>query len=816
MKKVIRRLKRISIKNAIAKGLTVFTRILTFIKVIKPVNKKLESNIELLTSNIPDSNGISYYKKADVNIAVITDEYMYNYYKDAVNLIYVTPDNYKQIIDSNRIDVVMFISCWKGMGVNNDWRGIANRDKVSDVFCYARSMGIKTVFQSIEDPSNYDIFIGIASVADYIFTSCIEKIPDYKKDTGNENVFLLDYGVNPIIHNPIGFLNKQSIDEKLYNRNSLFFAGSWAPRYKERCNDMCMVFDGVIKTKDISLVIADRNKYIKGYNFPFKYSKYIISPIEHTMLQKVHKLFDWTVNINSIKNSLTMCAMRVYEVQALGSLMISNYALSVSNVFPNIFIVFNSDEVGNILNGYSQEQIVNMQIEGIRNVMTKHTVFDKINGVFEKIDIDCQFRQKNVLVLCEEKCSSVVECFDRQTYLQKELYSLSEVPNINQDSFDYVIILQEVKDYGRFFIEDLICAFKYTDVAYTVYSQDEPDLVPYNYVNNTHMLYDTMYDLNKISLKDVVSLERKELNGFLIKEQQYCESTQAEKMLGVIIPVYNNGKYLKDRCMKSLKRSSIFNKMQVYIVDDGSTDIETITIVKEIEKQCDNVTTFFFDDGGSGSASRPRNKGVEMCNEKYVTYLDPDNEAVNDGYAKLFSIVEKKNVDIAFGTILKVADQTNMLSFMYKEAFIANPRQELISRKFKSQSIQACVIKKELITRNNISNPIGAAGQDTTFFYQLMLCSETAYHITLPIHIYYAQRSDSIVNTVDISFFKKFLLLEKYQVQVLKKFGVLDEYKEKKFNYFLQNWYYKKLEQVNEYEKDAAQKIISSIIDLYN
>lgn len=818
MKRIIRRIRRlriISIKNLLSKC-RVFSGLL--MKNNKLANATFLRSIDDLVANISDSNGSNYYKKADINVGIITDEYMYNYYKDAVNLVYLTPDGYKETFDNNRIDMVLFVTCWHGMGNTNDWRGVGNRKSAIDIFSYAKEKGIRTVFQSIEDPSNYDVFIDIAKEAEYIFTSCTEKVCDYKKDTLNDNVFVLDYGVNPIIHNPIGFLNKHAANVSKHKKNNVFFAGSWAPRYKERCEDMCMIFDGVLQTDDANLIIADRNMYIKGYNFPIRYSKYLIPPIKHITLQKVHKLFDWTVNINSIKNSLTMCAMRVYEVQALGSLLISNYALSVSNAFPNIFNVFESAEIRHILKGYTNNQIISMQIAGIRNVMSKHTVYDKLNGVFEAIHFDYRFRQKRVLVLCEKKTDAVIRSFNRQSYPEKKLFDYSGTSDISKGNYDYLIIFQDGKEYGVNYITDLIGAFKYTDSAYTVYANDDANILPYNYVKNTNTLFDTMYDISEVDLNDIKNLPELELEGFMIKEQPFDLSVHTvEKLIGVIIPVYNNGEYLQKRCLASLMRSSIFDKMQLYIIDDGSTDTVTINSILELEKQYSNITSYYFNDGGSGSASRPRNKGIELCREKYVTYLDPDNEAINDGYAKLMMIVEQKKVDMAFGTILKVSDKKiSKLSFMYHDTLISAPRQELLDRKFKSQSIQACLIKKDLITKNHISNPVGAAGQDTLFFYELLMSARSVYHVTLSIHIYYAQRENSIVNTINKTFFEKFLLLEKYQIQTLKRYGVLDEYLQKKFNCFLKNWYYEKLEQVDEENREVAAKIVDSIIALYS
>ena len=76
--------------------------------------------------------------------------------------------------------------------------------------------------------------------------------------------------------------------------------------------------------------------------------------------------------------------------------------------------------------------------------------------------------------------------------------------------------------------------------------------------------------------------------------------------------------------------------MTVYLIDDGSTDENTIKIINKLANRYDNVKTFFFGDGGSGSAARPRNKGVEISTEPYITYLDPDNEAIRRWIRKAF------------------------------------------------------------------------------------------------------------------------------------------------------------------------------------
>lgn len=793
-------------------------KIIVWIKNEPKINMNFYNDIDNLIKNIPVSNGSNYYNKFQLKIGIITDEYMFNYYKDAVELIYISYSDYKKTI--NQVDMVLFVSCWHGIN-NNDWKGMTSeigRSKVIEVLEYAKEQNKKVIFQTIEDPSNYEVFLPIAKHANYIFTTASEMIDNYRKDTGNENVFLLDYGVNPQFHNPIGCKNAE-----LKLKNDVFFAGSWAPRYKERCHDAKVLFDGVIKSNN-NLILADRNCNIVGYEFPIEYNKYIIPAIDHEKLQEVHKLFDWALNLNSIKYSATMCAMRVYELQAIGNLIISNYSIAVNNKFPNIFIIKNSFEVARILNAYNEVEIYKMQTDGIRNVMSHHTVYDKLNYIFKCIKKEEYIiKDKKVLVVCDKLTDKFERTYQIQTYINKDIIELGKLTNEIAVQYDYIAYMTNDIDYQRHYIEDMINAFKYTSSNYiTINSRIQDGKIEgtnHDYINKPSDIRISIFDSKKYNAIKTIKDKYIQGNGYSIDPFGITNITYSEfdtPELSVIVPIYNNGKFLLYKCFNSLLRSSIFNKMEILLIDDGSTDEETINTINDIKNKYANVKTYSFKDGGSGTASRPRNKGVELATSKYVTYLDPDNEAINDGYARLYETICKGDYDFVFGSIIKLSDREVTFSYFSENKEINNPKEELVKKDFKTNSIQACVIKKELITNNKIENPVGAAGQDSLFFQELMINAKKVYYINLPIHIYYAVRKDSVVNTINHRFFEKFLIMERYQVQKLKAYNLFKEYKDRRYEHFMNNWYLAKLELIEDTkEKQLSLKIIDKIKKLY-
>src|SRR5699024_11732753 len=72
------------------------------------------------------------------------------------------------------------------------------------------------------------------------------------------------------------------------------------------------LFDSIIM-EDAPLTIIDRYLELRDprYQFPSKYIPYITPPVRHDFLMKLHKIFRWSINMNSVKYSETMFANRV-------------------------------------------------------------------------------------------------------------------------------------------------------------------------------------------------------------------------------------------------------------------------------------------------------------------------------------------------------------------------------------------------------------------------------------------------------------------------------------------------------------------------
>lgn len=673
-------------------------------------NKEYKKEILNLIKDIPSSNGSRYYEKIDKNIAIVTDDYMFNFYKGAVNLLYINYSNYKEVFENNTIDALLFVTCWKGMKIK-DWRGITTnpnrKAQFYEIIEFCKSKKIVTIFQSIEDPSNYDKYVDIASKCDYIFTTDENKINDYKKDCNNENVYVVNFGVNPTFHNPIGIKINNKSDKVL-------FAGSWTTKYEERCIDMTMIFEGVLESgKKLDIIDRNFNLDMEMNYYPEKYIPYTSPEIGHEDLQKVHKLYNWIINLNSIKYSPTMCAMRAYEAQALGNLILSNYSMAVNKNNPNIFIINDKKEVKSILEGLSEEEIYKHQVYGIRNVMSKETVFERLDYILSIVDPSYKKNsEKKVLVVSEELTDKVKEIFYKQTYSSKNLIEEKDMTNLYKQ-YDFIAFFNKDYAYEEYYLEDMINGFKYTNSDYitkdSYYEKKEVIKgIEHNYINMMKDKYKTIFDAKSFSIDQILSLKNNmELkNGYSIDhfELNTCEIEAVENNktydISVLVPVYNNGKHLYNKCFMSLKRSSIFDKMEIILVDYASTDLETLSILNRLSREYKNIKICRY----KLEEDKLSNKELKICSGQYITFLDSYNEVIDDGYSKLYDLINKEKYKAIIGNGIKIVKNQEKCGFnpqamMIKKEFLINNINKINLNNLNKESIH---LKKSLIFRNSI------------------------------------------------------------------------------------------------------------------
>lgn len=98
-------------------------------------------------------------------------------------------------------------------------------------------------------------------------------------------------------------------------------------------------------------------------------------------------------------------------------------------------------------------------------------------------------------------------------------------------------------------------------------------------------------------------------------------NTQPKYLATVIIPCFNRGDVIHLAFDSLLEQTIPFEKLQVLIVNDGSTD-NSLEICQKMAEPYSNVFVF---DKPNGGISSTRNYGLDHAEGKYIVYLDDDD-----------------------------------------------------------------------------------------------------------------------------------------------------------------------------------------------
>lgn len=621
-----------------------------------------------LAECLPVSNGCRYYERHKVRVGIVCDEFFWDAVNPAAEFVYFSPDgDWRTQLPG--LDVFLVVSTWHGLR-GQEWESVATRPgaptnlALYEMISAARATGVKVVFCSKEDPPSYRIFLPIAKACDVVFTSSEEMVSEYRRDCGHDRVHVLTFCINPELHNPIG-CRKRKLPR------SVIFSGSWSRRFAQRCQELGRIFTGVLMTAR-RLVIVDRNYEFKKWwsiQFPLIFKDYIVPSVEHKLLQRVHKLFDWAININSVTNSRTMFANRVGELLAAGNLLISNYSLGLVGAFPLVFIARKAWDVAEMLDGYSEETIAERQTSGIRLVMAKETCYDRLAEMFRALGLAAKVPVRRVLVVADELTEHVRKMFEAQSWASRTLVSATDVTEEVWADHDIVAFFKNRSEYGPFYLEDMVNGFKYTACDYITKGAVEHDYVDRMEDKGCTIFWRSAYKMGDLlKLEDGIKLP----NGYSADRFSYRLSAESDRCVlppavSVVVPVCNDGWSLYGRAMAALERNAIFGRLEVLLVDFGSTDGFTPKLLRHLAFCHPNVKAVRLDSAEGSDCAAAVRKGLELASCEDVAFLAPDVMPSRESYDVMLSVMKNhRGLELVCGQ-----GKTDLNAMLMKKAFLA-------------------------------------------------------------------------------------------------------------------------------------------------
>lgn len=370
------------------------------------------ANIEICKKRIADesiveSNYLKYTNKkpSEYKVALVSDEFTFNSFKNEFIALPVEPSNWKDVFLKENPDIFLCESAWSGIDpIKRPWKGQVyasknfkneNRSTLLEILAYCKKQGIPTVFWNKEDPTHYTDrihdFVKTATEFDFIFTSAEECVDMYKNEYGVEKVFVLPFAANPILFNPIETENRT---------NEIVFAGSWYCNHLQRSKDMEFILDA-LTSKGKKLKIYDRYYGDSDPNhfWPERYKQYINPSQPHSRMPSVYKSSKYGLNINTVVNSKSMFARRVFELMSSNTLVISNYSAGIQEMFGDLVIF--ADKTPHRLNQLSEEEESEIRERALHCVLRDHTYSKRWKQILDAIKMPYVADDPTVTIVCE-------------------------------------------------------------------------------------------------------------------------------------------------------------------------------------------------------------------------------------------------------------------------------------------------------------------------------------------------------------------------------------------------------------------------------
>lgn len=114
-----------------------------------------------------------------------------------------------------------------------------------------------------------------------------------------------------------------------------------------------------------------------------------------------------------------------------------------------------------------------------------------------------------------------------------------------------------------------------------------------------------------------------------------------EKLISIIVPVYNVEKYLR-QCLDSLI-SQIYENTEIILVNDGSTDCSG-TICEEYAQRDGRIIVVHQENQGLSGA---RNTGLRLSKGDYIAFVDSDDMVSQNYLSVLYGLLMRYDADIA-------------------------------------------------------------------------------------------------------------------------------------------------------------------------
>lgn len=264
------------------------------------------------------------------------------------------------------------------------------------------------------------------------------------------------------------------------------------------------------------------------------------------------------------------------------------------------------------------------------------------------------------------------------------------------------------------------------------------------------------------------------------------------KKISVIIPVYNTNPEFLQKAINSVLNQT-YKNIEVIIVNDGSTDNNTLNFLKTLDDK--NINIINQETKGAGGA---RNTGLNAVTGDYIGFLDADDWLDKNFYEVLLNLCKNNNADIACGMLTRATKFRKINMEHLKNGIYSNFTDKM--KNISNGSVCSKLFKKSLF--ENVRFIEHTYWEDNPVLVELLLKSDKVAFTNKVKYLYRKNTSSICLNIAPEKEEKR----QKDGLFILKQLYNLPEYKDEEEKKIVMSIFIPVLFNKSRYEQDNEYK----------
>lgn len=333
-----------------------------------------------------------------LRVGVVLDDFSRLALRFEWDQVALTPASWRDELDHDRgdgrpgLDLLFVESAWNGNG--GAWQyhltgPTAPRPALVELVAACRERGVPTVFWNKEDPAHFEDFLDAAALFDHVYTTDVGRVEAYRERLGHDRVGVLAFGAQPAIHNPVRAHGHGPSGDVAFG--GMYFGH----KYPERRAQMDLLLGAaadVSPRMEHGLEVFSRFRGgDQRYQFPEPLGSRVVGSLDYDRMLTAYREYKVFLNVNSVVDSPSMCARRVFEITACGTPVVTTPSAAIGKFFPpdEVFVVGEREEAAHTIRALVRSPELRDRAThlGQRRIWREHTYGARVQRVLHDVGL---------------------------------------------------------------------------------------------------------------------------------------------------------------------------------------------------------------------------------------------------------------------------------------------------------------------------------------------------------------------------------------------------------------------------------------------